>query len=203
MSKHPEEKKSSRHLEISDADVYEAMKNIPGYLDITPGDFRELYRHAYQHAQRRLTYSKKASDIMTGEVIAVEKSTPLKLVARLMAENGVSGVPVIDKDRLVVGVISEKDFLLRMGGKDELSFMGLVATCLKGKGCVALAIREKRAEDIMTSPAITVEGDASLSDIANLITEKKINRVPVVDMAGKLLGLVTREDIVEAHGIRG
>jgi len=203
MSKNPEEKKSLHALEISDADVYEAMKNIPGYLDITPGDFKELYQHAYRHALGRLSQSKKASDIMTRDVVSVEKSTPLKLVARLMAEKGVSGVPVIDKDGLVAGVISEKDFLSRMGGKDTFSFMGVVATCLKGKGCVALSIREKRAEDIMASPAVTVAEDASLSDIANLITERKINRVPVVDRAGKLLGIVTREDIVEAQKIRG
>lgn len=199
MSRRPEDKKKSHPFNISDVDVYEAMKSIPGYLDITPGDFRELYSHAYQHALRRLTQSKKASDIMTEEVVSVDKTTPLKLVAAIMAEKGVSGVPVIDKDRMVAGVISEKDFLSRMGGKEGISFMGLVATCLKGKGCVALAIREKKAEDIMSSPAVTVAGDAPLPDIANLLSERKINRIPVVDKAGKLLGIITREDIVEAQ----
>ena len=198
MGKHTDKKKSSFDLEISDKDIYKAMKSIPGYLDITPGDFKELYRQAYSHALRRISQSKKALDIMTSEVIAVERTTPLKLVAKLMAEKGVSGVPVIDKEKRVAGVISEKDFLFRMGGEDAKTFMSVVATCLKGKGCVALSIREKKAEDIMTSPAVTVDGDTVLLDIISLLRERRINRVPVVDRVGKLVGIVTREDIVEA-----
>lgn len=203
MRNHHIQKKLSNELEMSDKDIYEAMKSIPGYLDITPGDFKELYRHAYHHALRRVTESKNAIDIMTREVVAVEKDTPLKLVAKLMAEKGVSGVPVLDKNRKVAGVISEKDFLFRMGGKDAGTFMGVVATCLKGKGCVALSIREKRAEDIMTSPAVTVAEDATLMDITNLYKEKNINRVPVVDREDKLVGIVTREDVVEAQLSKG
>jgi CBS domain-containing membrane protein len=203
LRKDPAQKKLSNELDISDKDIYEAMKNIPGYLDITPGDFKEIYSHAYNQALRRITQSKNAIDIMTREVVAVEKDTPLKLVAKLMAEKGVSGVPVLDRDRHVAGVISEKDFLFRMGGKDAGSFMGVVATCLKGKGCVALSIREKRAEDIMTSPAVTVTEDTILMDIANVIIENNINRVPVVDRDNKLVGIVTRGDVVEAQLLKG
>jgi len=199
LKKNPSHKKSSHEVEISDKDIYEAMKNIPGYLDITPGDFKELYLHAYHHALRRVTQSKKAIDIMTREVVAVESATPLKLVARLMAEKGVSGVPVLDKERQVAGVISEKDFLFRMGGKEAGSFMGVVATCLKGKGCVALSIREKKADDIMTSPAVTVTENTTLLDIINLFKEKHINRIPVVDLDKKLVGIVTRGNVVEAQ----
>ncbi len=198
MSKDPSQKKMSHDLEISDKDVYEAMKDISGYLDITPGDLKELYLHAYSHALRRITESKKAIDIMTRDVVAVEKNTPLKLVAKLMAEKGVSGVPVLDTGRKVAGVISEKDFLFRMGGKDARSFMSVVATCLKGKGCVALSIREKKAEDIMTSPAVTLIEDATLLDITNLLREKNINRIPVVNRDDKLTGIVSRGDVLEA-----
>jgi len=198
MSKHSDNKKFSYNMEISDKDIYEAMKDIPGYLDITTGDFKELYRLTYRHALKRIEESIKASDIMTGEVVSVNRETPLKEVAKLMAEQGVSGVPVIEDDRRVAGVISEKDFLSRMGAGNTKTFMGVVSKCLKGKGCVALSIRAKKAEDIMISPAITVSEETTLLDIINLLKERKINRVPVVDQEGCLIGIISREDIVEA-----
>jgi len=198
MSKHFDNKKFSYNMEISDKDIYEAMKDIPGYLDITTGDFKELYRLTYRHALKRIEESIKAGDIMTGEVVSVNRETPLKEVAKLMAEQGVSGVPVIEDDRRVAGVISEKDFLSRMGAGNTKTFMGVVSKCLKGKGCVALSIRAKKAEDIMISPAITVSEETTLLDIINLLKERKINRVPVVDQEGCLIGIISREDIVEA-----
>lgn len=188
--------------EISDKDVFEAMKDIPGYLDITPGDFRELYRKAYDHAVKRISHA-KAKDIMTTKVVTVDRDTPLKYTAKLMADNSVAGIPVLAKDKKVAGIISEKDFLSRMGGEDVKTFMGIVAQCLKGKGCVALSIREKRAEDIMTSPAVTVTEETSVMNIVKIFKEKKINRVPVVDGHGELVGIVSRNDIVEAPLLKG
>lgn len=203
MSKQPEKKNFSHDPEISDKDIYEAMKDIPGYLDITPGDFKELYRQTYRHALNRIARSVKAGDIMTGEVLSVKRKTALTEVAKLMAEKGISGVPVIEDDRKVAGVISEKDFLSRMGARNTKTFMGVVAKCLGGNGCVALSIRAKNAEDIMTAPAVTVNVDAPLVDITTLFKERKINRVPVVDREGRLVGIVSREDIVEAPVLGG
>ncbi len=198
MRKQPSQKKLSYDLEISDKDVYEAMKEIPGYLDITTGDFKEIYRLAYRQTLERISQSVKAADLMTEEVAAVKRGTPLRDVAKLMAEQGVSGVPVLEEDKKVAGVISEKDFFSGMGGKGASTFMSVVAKCLRGKGCVALPIRAKNAEDIMTSPAIAVGGDATLLEITNVFREKKINRVPVVDGKGYLIGIVSRNDIIEA-----
>ncbi len=190
-------------MEISDRDIYEAMKDIPGYLDITTGDFKELYRLAYRQALKRIAESIKAADIMTEEVVAVKRETPLKEVAKLMAEQGVSGVPVIEEDRKVAGVISEKDFLSRMGGKGGKTLMGVIAKCLKGKACVAIPIRAKKAEDIMTSPAVTVKESSTLRDITDLFKEREINRVPVIDDKGCLTGIVSRGDIIKIPLLRG
>jgi CBS domain-containing protein len=198
-----EGREHSIHLEISDRDIHEAMKEIPGYLDITSGDFKELFRLAYRHAVKRLVHAMKAQDIMTRDVISVKRGTPLKEVAAIMAEKGISGVPVIEEDGSVAGVISEKDFLARMGAKDTKTFMGVVAECLKDRGCVALDVRAKKAEDIMSTPPFTVDEDTTLMDITNIFTERKINRVPVVDRKSKLVGIVSREDIVEAPLLRG
>lgn len=198
MSKNPGSEDTEaycRPVDISDDDIYDAMKEIPGYLDITPGDFKEVYRFAYQHAVERLR-SVKAGDAMVRKVVTVTRKTPLVQVAETMARHGVSGVPVVEEGERVVGVISEKDFLTRMGEKDAKTFMGVVAECLKGKGCVAVPIRGQNAEDIMTSPAVTVNEETSIMEIANILTEKNINRVPVINQQGRLVGIISRADVV-------
>ena len=115
-----------------------------------------------------------------------------------MARSGISGLPVIGRDDQVAGIISEKDFLSRMGTGKGTTFMGVVAECLKGKGCVAVSVRPQKAKDIMSSPAITVNEESTAGEIARLFTEKGINRVPVVDGKGRLTGIVSRADIVRA-----
>jgi len=186
-----------RSIDISDEDVYDAMKKIPGYLDITPGDFKEVYRHAYARAVERLTRNIKAGDVMTKKVISVKSDTPLLEASQTLGDKDISGFPVVDNSGTVVGILSEKDFLRHMGApQNKMTFMKVVAECLKGKGCAAVSIRGQTAGDIMTSPAVTVVEDTSIVDIANIFTEKNINRVPVVDEKGKMVGIVSRADIV-------
>lgn len=184
--------------DISDDDVYEAMKDIEGYLDITPGDFKVLYGLAYKHAVARLAQSVKARDLMTRDVIKVARDTLLTEVARVMARRSISGLPVVDAENRVVGVISEKDFISHMCGSVDLrSFMDVVAYCLSTKGCLAVPMRHQKAEEIMTSPPVTVTEETAVSDVASLMAEKKINRVLVTDGEGRLVGIVARADIVQ------
>jgi CBS domain-containing protein len=183
---------------MSDADVMDAMKSIPGYLDITPADFKEIFRFAYRHAIERIAQSMLAKDIMTIKLISVNQDTSLKETAAEMAAHGISGVPVIDEENKVVGVISEKDFLFHMGEKKTRSTMEVIAQCLSSKGCVAISMRTGIAKDIMTSPAITVFEDTPVFEMASIFAEKNINRVPVTDQNGHLIGIVARADIFQA-----
>jgi CBS-domain-containing membrane protein len=185
-------------IELKDEDIYEAMKSIPGYLDITPGDFKEVYQLAYRQAVERLGREVTAREVMTREVVSVRPDTPLAEVAAAMGKRGISGVPVVDATAKVVGVISEKDVLKHLGAPEPWNLMSLVASRLKGQGCVALPIKEQQAGDIMSAPAVTVSLDASVKEIAAVFTDKGINRAPVVDSAGRLLGLVSRGDLVKA-----
>ncbi len=189
----------NRCPDITDGDIYEAMKEIPGYLDITPSDLKEIYRHAFRHALQRVSRPVKAAEIMTRDVHHVGVATPLKEVAELMARKGISGVPVLDETGRVAGVISEKDFLVRMGAADTAHLMGVIAACLAGKGCVATPIRGRVAADIMAAPAVTVREDSSTIEIAEIFSARNINRVPVIDGSGKLAGIVSRADILRSR----
>lgn len=199
MAEQPEEGHLPFDENLSDEDIYGAMKDIPGYLDITPGDVKEIFRLAYRHALRRISSAVRARDIMTRAVHSVPADAPLKDVAELMAGRNVSGVPVVDGPGNVLGLISEKDFLLHMGAAEPVHVMAVIAACLKGKGCAAAPVRSARAKDIMSSPAVTVTEEATLFEILNLFGGKRINRVPVVDASGRLIGIVSRADVMKAR----
>lgn len=183
---------------LTDADIYEAMKSISGFIDITPGDFKELYCIAYKHAAERFARSMAARDIMATTVISVSPGDPLVQVVETMSRSRVSGVPVVDADHRVLGVISEKDILFQLLGETTDNFMALLARCLRAEGCCEMSVHELTAREVMTAPAVTIREDAYLADIAEVLTRRRINRIPVTDADGRLTGIITRSDIVNA-----
>lgn len=197
------EKEEQWEIPMEEEDILEAMRDIPGYLDITPGDFKELYKHVFRHALKRFLRKVKAEDIMMRSVLTVSPEMPVWEVAESMAAKGVSGVPVVDASGKVVGVISEKDFLRLMGAKEFPNFMAVIARCLKEKGCVASFMRRKKAGEIMSQPPITISEKLPVVEVVRILKEKKINRVPVVDSDGKLVGIVSRADILKIPFLRG
>ncbi|MDA8084619.1 MAG: CBS domain-containing protein [Nitrospiraceae bacterium] len=182
--------------DISDDDVVGAMREIGGYLDITPGDLKEVMRAAYRHALRRIANAVHAGDIMKTPVHSVRIDTPVSAVVALMARQRISGVPVLDRDEKIAGVISERDFLRLMGAPEHGAVMSVIAECMNGSSCLALPMKAQVAADIMTAPAITVNRETPLFQIMEIFSSKKINRAPVVDDSGSLAGIVTRADII-------
>ena len=77
--------------------------------------------------------------------------------------------------------------------------MEIIALCLKNKGCLAVPMRQRTVSDIMTSPAITIIPDMPIGDILAIISEKQINRLPVIGNDGKPIGIVARSDLVRAY----
>ena len=184
---------------LSDADVIAAMREIPGYLDISPADFREVFQVAYVHALKRLRDSIRAADIMTRPAHCVGAAMDLVQAATLLAERGYSGAPVTDAAGRVVGVVSEKDFLAGMGVDRPIAFMDIIAHCLNHRGCMAVALRNRRVSDIMTAPPITAGPDTTMGAISALFVDRHINRLPIVDGEGRPLGIVTRTNLVQSY----
>jgi CBS-domain-containing membrane protein len=184
-------------IDISDDDIFAAMKEIDGYIDITLNDFKELYLFTCNHAAERIINSITAKDVMTKEVISVNKETPLEEIAAIMEANLISGIPVIQDNNKVIGVISEKDFLFHLGLEKNSSLMGVISQCLGNNGCLIIPIQNKKAGDIMTSPPVTVKETTPVAEIMGMFTEKKINRVPVLNEDGELVGIVSRGDAMK------
>jgi CBS domain-containing protein len=138
----------------------------------------------------------QVKSVMTKRVISVEPRTPLKEVARLLVSKRVSGLPVVDEDGSVLGVVSEGDILVKERGRPGRAT--LLDHLLDSNGHEATKHDARDAADAMTSPPITIRPDRPIAEAAALMLDRCVNRLPVVDQHGKLLGIVTRADLVRA-----
>lgn len=190
-------------LDISEHDVIEAMKRIPGYIDITPGDFKEVYQTAYALAVKRLFNTLNAASIMTKEVVLIDQEMTLVLAAGLLAEKQISGAPVVNSEKRIVGVVSEKDFLREMGVGATSSFMQIATHCLDNKSCMVGKLHNRIISDIMTKPPVTGAQGMTIGSISALFADKQINRLPIVDDNEQPVGIVTRTDLAHSLHVFG
>jgi len=139
-------------------------------------------------------------DVMAAPVVTVQRETPLKDVARLLIDHGVSGVPVVDATGTVVGVISEGDFLVKEQGPEAIHHRRLARLVGESPAAQAQLVKltARTAGEAMTTPAITIAPSRAIRDAAALMTSRSVNRLPVVD-GGRLVGIVTRADLLRAY----
>lgn len=193
----------SLSVEILEQDVIEAMKAIQGYIDITPGDFKEVYQVAYDLAIKRMLTVLKASDLMTQPVQLVNQEMALVEAAAFLAKKEISGAPVVNQEGKIVGVVSEKDFLKEMGFGATPSFMQIATHCLNNKSCMIGNLRNRTVGDIMTRPPVTGAPEMTIGEISNLFVVRKINRLPIISADGRPIGIVTRTDLAHSYCVFG
>jgi len=184
----------SLHGRAARADVTRALDSVAGHLGeestkhpvtASPAGHHSPGRH--QHHGR---WHSRVQDVMTTSVVTVDRITPYKEIARLLSGHRISGVPVLTMGRHVAGVVSEGDLLAArdmnpaaggwwrrwLGGRKQ--HQGLIAG------------------QLMTSPAITIHPDGTLARTARLMNANHLRRLPVVDSDGKLIGIVSRRDLL-------
>lgn len=128
----------------------------------------------------------KAEDIMSREVTCLREETTIAEAAQALIDGRISGAPVVDKDGKLTGVISEEDLIgVYYEGHREYAKATIGATSVLGSSLV-------------TRKAITVKPETAVHEIAKRLMSLRIKRVPVVDGAGKVLGVVSRKDILKA-----
>ncbi len=117
----------------------------------------------------------KAKDIMTKEVVSVRRNTPVEEALELLLAHEISGMPVVEEDMTLVGIVTEKDLLELLNGPQG------------AKG--------KTVEEFMTQPAVYFEADESLKEIWKCLLDVTFRRVPVTK-EGKVVGIVSRPDVI-------
>jgi len=144
-----------------------------------------------------------AMDVMTTNVITVDPDISVQALATLLSERGISGVPVVDKDSRLVGIVSEGDLLHRAETGTERRTQRRRSRWLDNFASDQEAARDyvkahgRSVREIMTREVISVSDTTELADIATLLETRRIRRVPVV-RDGKLVGIVSRANLVRA-----
>ena len=182
--------------ELTDADILDAMQHIPGYLDITTEDFRSIYHLAHRHAIERLFKGVTAKRLMRTDIIPLQQNATLDRAAMMLAESGYKGLPVVDENGHVAGMLTETDFMKRLKAKN---FMELLLKLLDDSFEFTHRCHESVVIDAMTKPAVTVGHHAGLLEIMKKFDLHPGRSMPVVDADGKLLGLLLRKDFIAAY----
>ena len=184
----------SLHGRAPRSDVTRALDTVEEHLGEQgpPAPKRGPAPHHEELRKRR--WARRVSDVMTTKVVTVDRLTPYQEIDRLLTRHRISGVPVLKMGREVAGVVSETDLL---AAEDERRRQARMAGSigrrwhLRKQRYVRLA-----AGALMTSPAITIGPDATIPTAARLMNTDHISRLPVVDEDGKLVGIVSRRDLL-------
>lgn len=142
----------------------------------------------------------KVGSVMTSEVVSARTSVPFKEIARLLAEHHVSGLPVVDEDDKVVGVLSETDLMTRQAeAEDPYGPPRRFRPAAFGRGARARGkkARARTAGELMSRPPITVRADDTIAVAARTMAAYRVERLPVLDTEDRLVGIVARRDLLQ------
>ena len=144
----------------------------------------------------------QVQDIMTKKVLTVRPETTVREVAEILVSHKISGVPVVEEDGSLVGIVSEGDLMSK-----EILPEPPAEFCILGAVIYYNSLREFKdafsrmaantVEALMTKEVVTVKSYDDVSDVARIMRDKHIKRVPVLDDEGHLIGIVSRQDIVK------
>ncbi|MDH6492662.1 CBS domain-containing protein [Streptomyces sp. SAI-127] len=142
----------------------------------------------------------KVGSVMTGDVVRAEYGTPFKEVARLLADHHISGLPVVDEDDKVIGVISETDLMVRQAATpdpfDPPRRRRLPALTRSARR-QSVKVKARTAGQLMSEPPVTVRADDSIVEAARTMAQRRVERLPVLDEEHRLVGIVTRRDLLQ------
>ncbi|MBQ0132928.1 MAG: HPP family protein [Comamonas sp.] len=178
---------------LSSQDLDAALKHYNQVLDVSRADLEGLMHLAGRLAFQRNFGNKRCADIMSEPVFAVEPTASIKEAWSLMQQKRVKALPVVDAQSVVIGMVGIADFMDQAAPEPQ----GLVRRLRRivlGAGGEALG----KVQDVMEAAPATVRADCLLLDLVPQFSGGGCHHMPVVDGAGKLLGIVTQTDLIRA-----
>lgn len=145
-----------------------------------------------------------AKDIMTKEVITVHKDDKIDSVIKLLLEKDISGAPVVDDDGVLLGIVSEGDLIYKSKKFHFPLYFTILDSYifLEKPGMIEEQVSKMTAykvESMMTKVVFSAKENDTVEEIATIMNEKNVNRVPVLDDQRKVVGIVTRKDIIKSY----
>lgn len=155
------------------------------------------------HKRRQLKMPKTVADAMSRDPIVVRPETPLNEAIKILAERRISGLPVVDDAGQVVGIISETDLMWQETGVTPPPYIMFLDSViyLKNPAQYERDVHKALGQtvgEVMTSDPITISPDKPLKDAAQIMHEREVRRLPVLDAKGHVIGILTRGDIIRS-----
>lgn len=172
-------------------DLVSALREMDGYIDVSDEDLTRIYALATLHSHQRGLGGITVSNIMTRNVVTIKMGDEFQAVWALMRKHRIRGVPVTDDEGKVVGMVSIVDFLKAADWRMCDSIVQRLRFFVKRKSAAT-------AERIMTAPVIVAKESTLLIEAFLIFAEKGINHLPVTDTDGRLVGIMTRLDLLSA-----
>jgi CBS domain-containing protein len=146
---------------------------------------------------------KTVADVMTSDPILVRPETPLKEAIQILAEKRISGLPVIDDAGKLLGIISETDLMWQETGVTPPAYIMILDSVIYLKNPAAYDRDLHKAlgqtvGEVMSKSPITISPQKTLKEAAQVMHDRNVHRLPVLDSAGQVIGILTRGDIIRA-----
>ncbi|MCF4968414.1 phosphoribulokinase [Nostoc sp. CMAA1605] len=146
------------------------------------------------------------ADIMSPEPIVVRPATPLQEAIQILAERRISGLPVVDDVGKLIGIISETDLMWQASGMTPPAYVMFLDSVIYLKNPAAYERDLHKAlgqtvGEVMSKNPITITADKTLQQAAQIMHDRNVHRLPVIDNTGKVIGILTRGDIVRAMAV--
>lgn len=143
----------------------------------------------------------RAKDIMNRPVVFVRNEELLEDIINILMQHQISGVPVVDENNQLVGVVSEKDLMTKEKGLNISSYIAFMTSILgidgkKQLGESRAILQTTTAKEVMSTPAFAVHEEATIEEVVSLMMNRHINRIPVIDEDNKLVGIIGRTDLL-------
>lgn len=174
---------------LSRDDLHAALKEMNSFIDVTEGDLERIFSLATLHTYRRQIGDLRLKDIMTRDVVTINPGTSLDEAWKLLRKHHIRGVPVVDGARNLVGVLTIADFL-------KMTDWHMCHSMRDRIGLMFSRRPVDSAARIMTSPVTVASEEMHLTEAFRIFAESGINHLPVVNEHGKLVGILTRLDLL-------
>lgn len=182
---------------IQTDDLRAALLEINEFVDVEEEELNTLYNLAADRAFRREFGQLECARIMSREPPTAEFGTGLQEAWSLMQRYKLNALPVVDRSRHVIGIISLSDFF-RHAGADRYQSLGEKLGRLLRYTPTVTSEKPEVVGQIMTAQVLTAGEDADIAELAHLLTEHGVHQIPIVDQRRKLVGLVTQTDLIAA-----
>lgn len=184
-------------LGFSAQDLQAVVKEYDQVLDVSADDLEALFRRTEMHAFRRRLGDAACRDIMSRDIVAVEFGTELAQAWALMREHAVEALPVLNRARRVIGIVTRSDFIYHADLHDHASMRSRLRAFLRRTDHTH-SDKPEVVGQIMSAPVRTASDSTPIVELVPLMADAGFHHVPVVDGQSRLVGMVTQTDLVGA-----